>query len=296
VKRIFTNRTDTMLKPLILFSVFILATGMKPGLAQSTLDGTTLNEETGEPLPYVNIGIPSLGTGTVSDASGIYRLSYTSETDSVLFSAIGFESALRSVSDLLRNPDIRLTPALYEMEELVVTGTAAEASDIYGHRLRRRGDNIGFGSTQLGTEIGAQIEISRPVLLRSAHFQVYRAGADSLLFRVNLYSLDERLDGQNLIPENVILPAPSEPGILSVDLEPYDIVVEEDVLLSLEWVEAVNVPEDELQNISFRADRTGRNPNMLLKSTSHAPFRSYSDLVPYRLGFYLTGSRFRNRE
>ena len=257
---------------------------VRMGFAQQrTVEGTTLNAETGKPLPYVNIGIASKGIGTVSDASG-------------MFSAIGFESTVRTLSDLLQNPDIRMTTALYEMEEVVVTGTAAESSDIYGHRLRRRGDNIGFGSTQLGTEIGARIEINRPVLLRSAHFQVNRAGADSLLFRVNLYSLDDRLDGQNLIPENVILPAPSEPGILSVDLEPYDIVVEDDVLLSLEWIEAVNVAEDELQNISFRAARTGRNPNMLLKSTSHAPFRSYHDLVAYRLGFYLTGSRFRESD
>ncbi|WP_158278669.1 carboxypeptidase-like regulatory domain-containing protein [Rhodohalobacter mucosus] len=285
-----------MIKSFLLFSVLAFATVTQAIFAQSSLEGTTLNAESGEPLPYVNIGIPARGTGTVSDGSGRFSLTYAADTDSVIFSAIGFETAILTAIELLKTPEIRLTPAVYEMEDVVVTGTLSENSDIYGHRLRRQGDNIGFGSTQLGTQIGARIEIRRPVQIQSAHFMVNRAGADSMLFRVNVYSLNEGLNGQNLLPENVIVEAPSEPGVMSVDLEPYDIIVNDDVLLSLEWIEAVNVPDDELQNISFRAARTGRNPNMLLKSTSHAPFRSYDDLVPYRLGFYLTGSRFRESD
>lgn len=281
------------MKTAFLFILLLFATRVPVPFAQQVLEGTILDAQTGDSLPYVNIGIPSRETGTVSDASGFYRLTYRAVSDSVLFSAIGFESIKIPVFELLRNTNIRMKPAVYEMEDIVVTGTVSETSDIYGHRLSRRGDNIGFGSTQLGKEIGARIEIRRPVKIQSAHFMVNRAGADSLLFRVNLYSLDERSNGQNLIPENIILTAPSEPGILSVDLEPYNIVVQDDVLLSLEWVEAVILNEDELQDIAFRAARTGRNPNLLLKSTSHAPFRSYDDLVPYRLGFYLTGKRFR---
>jgi hypothetical protein len=285
------TKTVTLLLIVTAFHCFAL-----PGQARQVVEGTTIHAETGEPAPYVNIGIPLQGTGTVSDASGFYSLSYSAEIDSVFFTAIGFESVSRSVLDLLLNPTIRMVPALYEMDDIVVTGTASESSDIYGHRLRRSGDNIGFGSTLLGTEIGAVIEIRRPVLIQSAHFQINRAGADSLLYRVNLYSLEGQHNGQKLIPENVILSAPSEPGILSVDLEAYNIVVEDDVLLSLEWVEAVSLNDDELQDISFRAARSGRNPNLLFKSTSHATFRSYSDLVPYQLGFYLTGSRFKKSD
>lgn len=267
-----------------------------PANAQQVIEGTTLNADSGDPVPYVNIGIAAQGTGTVSDASGSYRLTYLAEADSVTISAIGFDTVKIPVSGLLLNPVVRLNPAVYEMDDLVVTANMGERSEIFGYRLTRRGDNIGFGSTQLGTEIGAGISIGSPVQLNSAHFIVNRTGADSLLFRVNLYRLNEETYGQNLIPENVIVPAPSEPGIISVDLEPYGIVARGEVLLSLEWIEAVNMESNEIQGISFRAVRTGRNPNLLFKSTSHAPFQSFSELVPYRLGFYLTGTRFRESD
>lgn len=262
-----------------------------PSHAQQVLQGTTLNSETKAPVPYVNIGIPSVGTGTVSDASGYYRLIFSSVKDSVMVSAIGFETTVFTISELQKNPAILMKPEVYEMDDIIVTGTVSDRSEIFGYQLTRRGDNIGFGSTQLGTEIGARIRIRRPVKIQSAHFMVSRAGSDSLFFRVNLYSLGERLNGRNLIPENLIVTAPSEPGILSVDLEPFSIVAHGDVLLSLEWIKAVHMNGEELQEISFHAVRTGNNPNLLFKSTSHAPFQSFSNLVAYRIGFYMTGSR-----
>ena len=46
--------------------------------AQSSLDlhGRVVNSETGEGVPFVNIGIENLGMGTVSNSEGNYILNY----------------------------------------------------------------------------------------------------------------------------------------------------------------------------------------------------------------------------
>ena len=45
-----------------------------------------------EPLPFVNIGIPGAGIGTVSDEQGYYLLEIPSDkvNDSIYFSMVGF--------------------------------------------------------------------------------------------------------------------------------------------------------------------------------------------------------------
>ena len=189
---------------------------------------------------------------------------------------------------MLKKNAIQLTPATYEMEEIVVQEKALGKMKNLGYKLEKRGQSVGFGSTQLGTEIGGLIEIDRETIIYQAFFTVNNTSEEELLFRVNLYEFENGNPVRNLIPENVIIAAPKEPGTFSVNLTKYNIVTEKDVLLSLEWVKAVSVEQDEIQGIAFRAAKSRRSPNMYMKFTSLAPFRKMDEFVKYHLGFYVT--------
>ena len=64
----------------------------QPVYSQDQSGGRLIDSETGDPIPYANIGIPKIMSGTVSDEDGRFILKYNSVNDIVLFSAIGFET------------------------------------------------------------------------------------------------------------------------------------------------------------------------------------------------------------
>jgi hypothetical protein len=174
------------------------------------------------------------------------------------------------------------------MEEIIVEEKGLSELRELGYNLKRRRQSIGFGSTLLGTEIGAHINIDKETVVEKAFFIFNRSRGENLLFRVNLYQFDGEKVGPNLIPENVIIESPDSARTVSVDLSKYNIVTSKNLLLSLEWVDAVNLGEDEVQGITFRADESRRGSNTYLKTTSFAPFIKTDSYVKYRLGFYLT--------
>lgn len=256
--------------------------------SQGTVEGRILSSQDDSPVPYVNIGIVDYMIGTVSDASGHFDLPYRSETDSVIFSAIGFTSQKVSIRDLYQTSVVRLAPRTYSMEEIIVEERGLGEIKEIGYNITGRRQSIGFGSTMLGTEIGAHIRIDNETVVEKAFFIFNRSRGDQLLFRVNLYQFENGELSLNLIPENVIIESPGSARTVSVDLSEYNIVTDKDVLLSLEWVDAVSLEEDELQGITFRADESRRRSNTYLKTTSFAPFIKTDSYVKYRLGFYLT--------
>ncbi|MAL17094.1 MAG: hypothetical protein CL670_06150 [Balneola sp.] len=272
----------------ILFT-FLLITNI--AYSQNTITGQVIDAETGQPIPFVNIGIVELLKGTVSTQNGAFTLGYNGESDEVSFSAIGFEPAKRTVKELLANSAVMLQPVRYELDEITVEEKALGRIKDMGFNLKKRGHSIGFGSTLLGTEIGGLIDIDRETIIYSAHFIFNHTGNDSLLFRVNLYEMENDKPGRNLIPENVLFNPPKEPGTATVDLRKFDLVTDKSVLLSVEWVEAVSLDNQEIQDISFRADRKMRRPNTWYRSTSLAPFMKMDQYVKYNIGFYLTAQQ-----
>lgn len=240
--------------------------------SQGTVEGRILSSQDDSPIPYVNIGIVEYMTGTVSDASGHFDLPYRSETDSVIFSAIGFTNQEVSIRDLYQTSVVRLAPRTYSMEEIIVEERGLGEIKEIGYNITRQRQSIGFGRTQLGTEIGAHIRIGKETVVEKAFFIFNRSRGNRLLFRVNLYQFENGEPDLNLIPENVIIESPGSARTVSVDLTKYNIVTDRDALLSLEWVDAVSLEEDDVQGITFRADESRRGSNTYLKTASFAPF------------------------
>lgn len=91
--------------------------------AQETLTGKTINESTGEPVPFVNVIQKGTTNGTTSDLDGNFSLSVESLPTTLVFSYIGFESQEIVVT---QNSPINLSfvEAAAALDEVVVTGLA----------------------------------------------------------------------------------------------------------------------------------------------------------------------------
>lgn len=188
---------------------------------------------------FVNIGVPSQNKGTVSNALGEYNFQYDSEFETLVFSCIGYQSIRQSIKNLKMSSDISLEPIHYTFDEVELT--ASQFSDeevIIGMKCEeRRGISIGFGSAQLGTGIAAILRVDRETLVKEAGFRFNHAKGDSMKFRINFYDFRNDVVGESLMKDQIILSNKQQKGNLTIDLSSYEIVLEHDVLLALEWVE-----------------------------------------------------------
>jgi len=234
------------------------------------IEGNIYDAKTNEPIPYVNIGIPKLAIGTVSDDQGFYKIKLTNNKDTIIISSIGYHQQKLTVRELLQNKYIYLEQQIHKIKEIEILSKRLGKEILLGKKNKNRGLSIGFANRQLGCEIGSVIKIKKETFLKSAYFKINHADGDSLLFRVNIYHFEKKNIGENILKENVIIYAPQKRGILTVDLTPFELIINQDVLLTLEWIKDDNGKGN--NGITFDTKK-GRKSNIYEKRTSQAPFK-----------------------
>ncbi len=93
--------------------------------AQITVSGKVVSQEDRQGMPGINIVVKGANTGTVTDVSGLYKVTVPSSDIVLIFSFVGFETqeikvGQRSVMDVMMKPDMK------QLEEVVVTGYREE--------------------------------------------------------------------------------------------------------------------------------------------------------------------------
>jgi hypothetical protein len=260
--------------------------------AQITLEGKVIDAITKISIPYVNIGIPSLGKGTVSDFNGDYQLQTNSKVDKITFSSIGYKSMNIEPEDLISKPIVELEQATYKINPVKIQALRFAEEEIrLGMKNKNRGHSIGFGSAQLGTEIASAIKVKKPTYIKSAHFVLNHVKGDSLLFRVNIYNYEDGKIGDKALLNNVYIKEKQKKGVISVDLSEYELILDHDVLLSLEWLRNF----DELGNkeITFDTKKGKKIKGIFVKYSSIGTFEKLpyqKDLNPC---FYFLGKQVR---
>lgn len=101
----------------ILFLSLLIPTTL---FSQTTVEGTVTDQESGLPVPGVNILIKGTTTGAVTDFDGNYSLN-VSEGDILVFSYIGFKTQEIPFTGQAR-VDVSLTEDSAELDEVVIIG------------------------------------------------------------------------------------------------------------------------------------------------------------------------------
>ena len=266
-----------------------------------TLTGTITAGPAAGPVPYANLGIPGKSVGTVADERGAYQLTYTAAnlTDTVRISSIGYEPQRRLLRELVNQSGVVLTPIAVSLADVRV-----QAPGLY-KRTRTLGstknsENIVFKlqAEHLGAEMGMVISLKHaPTKVLKAHFNVTYRQPDTLRFRVNLYKLlangkpsDEKLLTRNLLVTTANRTA--DKGPLTVNLAAEQLVVDEDFLLTLEWIDGGDVAQVS-KNLAFSSALGYGNGTMYFRKTSQDSWEkvavgaTLAGMQP-KLGFYVT--------
>lgn len=239
--------------------------------AQLNISGKILDQASKEALSYVNIGVIGKNIGTVSDRSGAFNLEIPEEhySDTMRISIIGYdpiEYVCNELEKQLRtNAQIELKPSNYEIEEVVITSSSLKSKKV-GNLKWKENIHAAFGEDKLGNEMGIVIKIKkRRTIVKDVTFVIGENKNDKVRFRLNIYEMKRGKPGKNLLRDNIILESTAKEGKVTTDLTAYNIVVENDFLLSIEWIE--DYPDD---SINFAATLFGKK--IWVRETSQAKF------------------------
>ncbi|WP_400193110.1 carboxypeptidase-like regulatory domain-containing protein [Hymenobacter sp. B81] len=283
------RRASWLLAALLLFAA---------PLAAQTIQGRVTDAKTGEALPFVNIGLVGKGIGTVADEQGRYALPFSTAhaRDTVRVSSLGFRPRRLLLEELARQPQLQLTPEAIALQEVKVKAKGPyKRTHRLGFDKDKEGGTLSLSSNDLGTEIGSIIQLKRrPTLLLNANFNVAYNHAGPLTFRVNLYRLlpNGKPSDVKLVARDIIVTSAVQKGPITVDLAPYQLVLDEDFLLSLEWVDG---PERARVSsaLAFVAGLGFTDNDLYVRTTSQATWERaavgalLAGMQP-KLGFFVT--------
>ncbi len=209
------------------------------------LTGSVRDSKTDVMLPYVNIGILNKDWGTVSNKEGFFELDLneTHINDTLRISMVGYAPQTVLVKTLMNRKGgykINLEEEISELNEVFVTAKKWKFKTI-GNKTRSKFLGTGFSYDMLGAELGVRINVrKKPTFVRAFNFYVSynRLGAKAI-FRLNMYTIKGGKPTENILKESILIPVESgQTGLFTTDLKKYDIVLTDDVIVMLEWVEA----------------------------------------------------------
>ena len=216
--------------------------------------GKIIDAESKSPIAYVNIGVVGGNKGTVSGSDGMFLLDLSEQynPDTLRISIIGYHSISLTIEDFKKaheqNMDGLIIPLIRKsiiLKEVIVTPHEFKEKSVGG---KGKLGVVIFETnkdTVLGSEVGTVIKVKKaPALIRDVNI-VFKGNTydDSILFRINIYSMNNELPGENILSEPVYAVSNIKKGIFTVNLEKYNLYVENDFLVALEWLQQIGEKE-----------------------------------------------------
>ncbi|MBL7919099.1 MAG: carboxypeptidase-like regulatory domain-containing protein [Bacteroidia bacterium] len=219
----------------ILFLSFLF----KSFFAQKICKGVLLDSATNQPIEFANIGIIGKGFGTVTNENGEFNFTVPDSAAGapVRVSMIGYRARSLSIETLNNQNRILLSPAATNLNEVSVSAKKTKTK-ILGNETKTNHVTAGFVKNTLGAELAVKLNIKNPKThLKKFYINVARNSIEKPIFRFNVYNKGE--DGnpkENILTQNVIIELKENAGLIELDLTPYNLYVDDDVFISIEWI------------------------------------------------------------
>jgi hypothetical protein len=160
--------------------------------------------------------------------------------DSLKISMVGYKSRSYLISDLLKRPRPLILSIQHhetQLPEIVVTQKKLTIRTL-GNKTTSTFVSVGLPLKFLGSEIGVRINLGKkPVLLKDFVFNVSGSRLDTAVFRLNIYHFKNGGPLENVLQKNILVSVGKRTGKYVVPLADYRLLLKEDILISLEWIE-----------------------------------------------------------
>jgi hypothetical protein len=227
-----------------LFTIILLILTGLVSLNAQNFTRQIFDDKTKQPIPYVNIGIPSKGFATVSDESGNFSIMLDDKynNDSLRISMIGYKPIYFKIhAD--KNQFGNISPKLYMNENSYEINEAVKRPINYKTTIVGNKD-IGepclsfIGDTSKSNriyEIGTLITIKKqPTFIDNIKFGVCHNDFDNITIRVNIYTKTN----ENILKHPIYVTVKKKDKVVTIDTKKYDIKVEDDFIIALEIIQS----------------------------------------------------------
>jgi tetratricopeptide (TPR) repeat protein len=244
-----------------------------------TIEAQMLDKATNKSIPYVNIGFVEKSIGTVSDDKGKFTLTYDEDIigtkDFIQFSTLGYKTLKVRVSEVVKfltNTDkFYLIPEPLVLDEVFISNEKRS-------KTRTGNENTSFSimgywkdKEALGGEITTRIKIkNKATRLLDLKFNIIENTSDSIKVRVNVYDYKKNYPAKNILNTNIFHIINIKKGKETIDLQPYNIVVNDDVVIGIELVEVFG------DNINFAISASKTRGISFLRLISQDTWKRFS--------------------
>jgi hypothetical protein len=212
------------------------------------LQGVINDHDNGGLLAYVSVGIVDKPIGTMSDSNGHFKLMIENENlnDTLQVSMIGYATQKIGVRDLVPAKDkivIGLQKKALLLDQVVVANRKT-TDEIAGRQSSGMLLQVSIcaknaKTSEPGSEIGMKIKPGHlPALLKEFDWYLSSNNFEHIKFRVHIYSLKNNLPDSILTGKEIYTDVTNtRTGWIRVDLKPFNIMIEGDFVISIQWVE-----------------------------------------------------------
>lgn len=138
---------------------------------------------------------------------------------------------------------LKLKMLLTSIIMLGILSAQAQHTTTIGNKPRTGSSNSTF-SVIKGEQVGIKMNAgSKMVKLLKLNFGVENNSNDTLRFKVNVYKFNGALPGDNMVKQTINGNIPKGNNRVLVDLAPYDIEVNGNILVSIEWLNTQHVSQ-----------------------------------------------------
>jgi len=255
--------------------------------SQSIIEGRIIQGMNGEPLSYVSIGVVNKNLGTLSDRQGEFTLSLPKSlyNDTLRVSIVGYETQNFTVSEFIRKVkadfNISMKESKIVIPEIAIVDSKMK-SKVFGNKTQVKWFNAGFASDTLGNEMAIKVKSRRtPTVLKTFNLSIVENGYDLVRFRLNFYDIKRGKPGKLLNTQNIIIETSIKDGLLSFDLTPYNITMNESFFISIEWLDE----HPEQKELRFSAKYPAKS--LYYRSASHGRWKKITSMLG--IGMHVIG-------
>lgn len=191
---------------------------------QQKVNGIVIDKESGEPVPYLNIGIENTSTGTISEQDGYFELLIPDSLarKPVTFYGLGYEISRIKIPTVLSSKRISLQKKQVMLNEVNIRAAAEYKSQ----KLEVNRSDSGKGRIAVSSPeaSGAAVAIKfnnphRLSWITNAAVMVSSNNLDTIKIRVRIMEVEEDgTPGKDLLNTNVISRSTKKRGWIDFDL------------------------------------------------------------------------------
>ncbi len=218
--------------------------GLPIGVFGQAFTGRISDSQNATPLPYASIGIKGKSIGGIADSEGYFHINIANAavTDTIVVSYLGYHSKTFVKRDVMQSQyEIKLDPYALQLNEVVARGKR-EVIVIGNKNPSARYTGWGDYNSSRGRLRGVAVETNEtPLKLGKFKMHLEACEFDSVRFRLHVLPLGENYSGDlkaELLKENVFFNAYKGQRWVDVDLSKYNLVIHQNIIVAVEWVDA----------------------------------------------------------